>query len=139
MNWPGAFQKTGAIQVLRPHKGDIKAITLYTHMIVLGRGTLSDEREDPFYTASGNTPEEAETAAYTVYLRAICCQHHWDAKAPMLLECSRCGIQICGSLPDVGAGASAGSTTQAPAAKPKQRLLGSLLAVLKNRSMARQS
>lgn len=94
MIWVGALQKTGSMTKLEPFKGDVRAVTLYTHTFVMGgKNGLADDREDPFYTACAPTPEEAEAQAYAVYLRASACAHRMKRLSPMLMECPVCGVQ----------------------------------------------
>lgn len=94
MIWVGALQKTGNLTKLEPFKGDVRAVTVYTHTFVMaGKNGLADDREDPFFTASGETPQEAEALARTVYLKAIACTHRMARRAPMLMECEVCGVQ----------------------------------------------
>lgn len=94
MIWVGALQKTGSFTKLEPYKGDVRAVTVHTHTFVLGgKNGLADDREDLFYTAAAQTPEEAEAQAHAVYLRAVACPHQMKRQSPMLLECPRCGVQ----------------------------------------------
>ncbi len=94
MIWVGALQTKGQLSRLEPYKKDVRVVTVYTHTFVLGNEKgLADDREDPFYTATGATPEEAEAAAHMVYLRATACTHDMKRTSPTLLECSHCGVQ----------------------------------------------
>lgn len=79
---------------LEAYQGDVRAVTVYTHTFVMGgKNGLADDRENPFYTASAASPEQAKAQAHAVYLRAIACTHRMARKGPMLLECEVCGVQ----------------------------------------------
>ncbi|WP_199698496.1 hypothetical protein [Deinococcus cavernae] len=94
MIWVGAIQRTGSLSRLEPYRGDVRPVTVYTHTFVMGgRDNLADDREDPFFTGTGSTPQEAEAQARAVYLKAISCTHRMTRKTPMLLECEMCGVQ----------------------------------------------
>lgn len=94
MTWKGALQKTGTLGRLERNGKDVRAVTVYTHMFVLGdKNGLADEREHLHYTAEGATPKAAMEAARAVYEKALTCQHHLVKKSPTLLECRHCGIQ----------------------------------------------
>lgn len=94
MIWVGALQKTGSLSRLEPFEKDVRAVTVFTHTFVMGgQDGLADDREDPFFTASAATPEEAEAQAHAVYLKAISCSHNMKRRVPMLLECTMCGVQ----------------------------------------------
>ncbi len=121
MNWPGALQKKATHSRLEPHGKDVRAVTVYTHMFVLGDRTgRADEREHPHYTATGATPEEAKAAAYEVYQRAVECAHTFGRKTPMLLECSACGVQKRTPL------VKSELEKPAPAAQPRRKRFGFL-------------
>lgn len=118
MIWPGALQKTGQLSRLEPNGKDIRPVTVYTHTFVMGGADgRADDREHPFYTAEGQTPQEAEEQARAVYLKAVACTHRMAKKQPMLLECRLCGVQQRTPL----ATATASNTTTEPAS-PSQTL-----------------
>lgn len=100
----------------------------YTHMFVMaGANGRADDRVDPFFTAMGTTPEEAEAQAHMVYLRARRCKHQMQRKNPILLECSVCGVQQRTALMT---NSSAMPNTpkvpelQKPQPKPQRKLFG---------------
>lgn len=112
MIWTGALQKTGTLSRLEQHGRDVRAVTVYTHTFVLGgEDGMADDRENPFFTASGTTPQEAEARAREVYLKAVGCSHRMKRKGPMLMECTACGVQQRTAL--------AASASSALAEKPK--------------------
>ena len=94
MIWAGALQTRGELRRIEPCRGDVRVVTVYTHMFVLGKKNgRADDREHPFYTATGATPEEAEAAAHAIYLRARECTHRMARTSPTLLTCALCGVQ----------------------------------------------
>lgn len=94
LKWPRVVQKKGTLKRIESYGDDIRPIVEYTHTFIFitpeGR---ADERQDLFYTALAPTPEEAETAAQMVYIRAVECQHEMVQIKPRLTECTQCGIQ----------------------------------------------
>lgn len=94
MFWPGALQKKAIHSRLELQGREVRPVTVYTHMFVLGDASgRADEREHLHYTATGTTAEEAETAAYAVYRQAAQCQHDLDRVSPELLRCRHCQVQ----------------------------------------------
>lgn len=132
MLWANALQTTGEFVCLERYRGDVRRVLTYTHMFVMaGADGRADDRVDPFYTAMGATPEEAEAQAHMVYLRARRCKHQMQRKNPMLLECSVCGIQQRTSLLTNSAAQPAPEPpavlkAQKPQPKPGRKLFGFL-------------
>lgn len=121
MIWKGALQKTGTLSRLERKGKDVHAVTIYTHMFVLGDPNgRADEREHLHYTAEGATPKAAMEAAHAIYEKAISCHHQMVKKSPTLLECRRCGIQ---QRTELNAG-KADASDQNKKRKPKRRFFG---------------
>lgn len=116
MKWPGVSQRKGTLRRLEADGKDVKAVTLYTHTFVLFEDGRADEQKQPFYTATADTPQEAEAQALAAYHRAQDCLHRMEAKGPALIECIHCGLQRRIALPASG-------PAQRPPGKPERKLL----------------
>ena len=55
---------------------------------------VPDPYRHPFFTGRGRTAEQAEQAAYTVYLRAQRCTHLFTASDAMTVTCRTCGVRL---------------------------------------------
>lgn len=96
INWERAARERGKYQKLEVVGKDVRPVTIYTFTFYLSDGAAPMPNRHPYYMATGATPEEAEQAAYVVYMRAVNCQHRFRKMAPHLQTCQLCGVRLDG-------------------------------------------
>lgn len=98
INWERAARKHGVYQKLEVvDKGkDVRPVSVHTFTFYLSDGQPPLPDRHPYYTATGATPEEAEQAAYVVYMRAVNCQHRFVKVGPHLQKCQLCDVRLDG-------------------------------------------
>ncbi len=94
INWETAARKHGVYQKLEVKGQDVRPVSIYTFTFFLSGGGPAMPDRHPYYTATGSSPEEAERAAYVVYMRAVDCQHQFVTASLHSRKCKLCGVQL---------------------------------------------